>query len=321
MVQVNRTAVAALLISLPLIAWAAGTRKSLPDKLSVRGYVHVQWKFDFREGAFPNHGFSIRRGRVKFRYAPVENVLGAVELGCDELNPAVKDVYVEYRAGRALRLIAGRHKMPFSREELRPASRLPLVERGETNDVFEDCGYLGRDVGVMATGDLAWRVPVGYAVGVFNGAGDAFADYDNAKQFTERIVVAPVPGLSIGVNATQHTDSATGSAMLAHGLDFSCELGKTTIEGEMLLGNRTPDMTMLGWQLVGFYRLGAFEPGVRYEQLHPDLQEPDDYVRVLTCNLDWHLHRKVHLLAGLLTDLGPERTGYRAVIVQARVRL
>ncbi len=317
---VNR-ATLALLVLLPLLAWAAGAKKGKPDKLSVRGYVHVQWKFDFRAGAFPNHGFDIRRGRVKFRYKPVDRVLGAVEFGCDELNLTVKDVYVEYRAGRSLRFIAGRHKMPFSREELCPASRLLLVERGETNDAFEEYGHLGRDVGVMVEGDLLERAfPIGYAVGVFNGTGGAFSDYDNAKQFVERLTFAPVRGLSVGLNSTQHTDSATGRPMFAHGVDFACGIARATLQGEILLGNRLPDATMLGWQLVGSYRLGAFEPGVRYEQLHQDLKEPGDCMRMLTCNLSWEMHRKVRLLAGLLTDLGPERMGCRTVIVQVQVR-
>ena len=93
------------------------------DRFSVKGYVHVQWKHDFRAGTFPNHGFGIRRGRVKFRYTATRNIRGAVELGCDELNLTVKDVYVEYRPSRAFRLIAGRHKLPFSREQLCPATR------------------------------------------------------------------------------------------------------------------------------------------------------------------------------------------------------
>ena len=263
-------ALAALLL---LASPAAAAPKAKTDRFSVKGYVHIQWKHDFRAGAFPNHGFSIRRARVKFRYTATRNIRGAVELGCDKLNLTVKDVYVEYRAGSALTVIAGRHKLPFSREQLCPATRLPMAERSAVNDAFGDRGYLGRDIGVMAEGKLFRRTfPVEYAVGVFNGAGDAFTDYDNAKQFVERIAFTPVRGLSIGLNATQHTDSATRTGMLAWGADASYRFAGATVEAEALYGNAAPGVNMLGGYVLGLYRLGAFEPGVRYERLHEDLR-------------------------------------------------
>ena len=165
-----------------------------PGLLSINGYVHVQWMYDLHKGASPRYGFILRRGRVEFGYELADAVATEIEVGCDKLALTVKDAYIEYKVNPLLHFVAGLYKMPFSREELTPISKLLMIERSGINKLFGDYKYLGRDIGLTVKGELfRHRVPVGYSVGVFNGNGDRiFRDINNAKQFAERLTVEPL---------------------------------------------------------------------------------------------------------------------------------
>ncbi|MBM3314325.1 hypothetical protein FJY71_00590 [candidate division WOR-3 bacterium] len=305
------------LAALTAAAAASGNQLVDPGRVLAGGYVHVQWRSDFRAGVYPRHSFGLRRIRVRFQYVP-SDVGACIELGCDELDPAVKDAYVQYRVGPWLQFFAGLRKMPFSREELTPASRLLVIERGRTNELFGESRYLGRDIGLVCEGSLFGpRFPVTYSAGVFNGAGARVAwDDNNAKQFAGRLTAVPADWLTLGVSGTQRNDSLTGKVVAAYGCDVECRFGNGRVEGEVLVGNPEPDSRMLGAHVAGACRLGAFEPVLRLERVYPDLSGPADAETEVTIGCGWHLHRRAQVKASIVTDpadLCP------AAVVQAQV--
>jgi len=292
-----------------------------PGLLSINGYVHVQWMYDFHKNALPRHGFDLRRGRIEFRY-DLADVIGAeVEIGCDELDLTVKDAYLEYRVSPALGFVAGLRKMPFSREELTPISKLLMIERSETNDMFGDQGYLGRDIGLAVEGGIfSNRLPVGYALGVFNGNGNrVFEDYDDDKQFCERVTFRPLEQLTLGLNATQRNDSLTGRLVTAYGGDAAAGLGRASFELEVVAGNAGTDRHMLGCWLLGAYRFGSLEPGLRLERVYEDLAEAGDNATILTLACNWYPLRKVQLKANLVSDFGSATNPGHELVIQAQV--
>jgi hypothetical protein len=291
-----------------------------PGLLSINGYVHVQWMYDFQESVFPRSGFILRRGRVEFRYELADIVATEIEIGCDKLALTVKDAYIEYQVSPILRFIAGLHKMPFSQEELTPISKLLMIERSETNEMFEDYKYLSRDIGLTIEGELFRnKLPVGYRFGVFNGNGNRiFQDNNNAKQFTERLTIKPLNWFTLGINTTQRNDSLTGKLVTAWGEDILCRFGSITVKHEILLGNAGPYHRMLGGYLLGAYRIGDFEPGLRIERLYTDLTETKEYTTLLTTACNWYPHRKVQLKTNLITDI---KTGWKfenKILIQAQ---
>jgi len=302
-----------------LVGLALATRPRGQDGFSFGGYVHVQWMCDFRPGAFPRHGFELRRGRVEFCY-DLARAAVKIELGCDELDLTLKDAFIRYQLASPLRLVAGLRKMPFSCEELTPASRLLVIERSETNNRFGDVGYLGRDIGLAVEGDLFGnRLPIGYALGVFNGNGTRRADdWNDAKQFTERLTVSPRSWVVLGASASQRNDSLTGKKMLAWGGDLSCRPGPTTIEVEILAGAAEPGRQMLGGYVQGFYRLSAFEPGVRLERFYPDLADRSNSATTVTTACTWQLRRRLELKANLVSRLEPGEAVAHKVALQAQ---
>ncbi|MFO7674850.1 MAG: porin [bacterium] len=288
--------------------------RSGTERLDIDGYAHVQWRQILQGGGSPRYGFVLRRARVEFDYRFDERVAASLELGGDRLALSVKDAFIEYRVGRPLRLVAGLRKMPFSREELRPSNRLLTIERGETNDEFGELGFLGRDIGLAVDGELFEPVlPVGYALGVYNGT-RFYRDDNDAKQFVERLTVAPARWLAVGLNATQRNDTLTGRLVGAGGGDVLVSLGAATVEAEALAGTAEPGRTLAGGHVTGAYRLGAFEPVARFERFSPDVAA-GDWQTTATAGLNWHVHRGARLKANLVAEFEPgSRAGYAAVV-------
>ncbi len=290
------------------------------ERLSVDGYAHIQWVQDFRAGAWPAFGFILRRARFSLEYEFAERAAFEMEVGADRLALEVKDAFVAYRIGRPLRLVAGLQKMPFSREELTPASRLVTVERGAANDRFGSMGFLGRDIGLVAEGGLfAPRLGLGYALGVFNGnRARRFRDDNDAKQFVERLTFEPSSRFALGLNATQRNDSLSGRLVHAFGGDAALKLGPAAVELEALCGNADSAAWMAGAWLVGSARLGALEPVLRLEHLRGDPQGDGAALTALSAGLNWYLQRRVRLKTDWTARFGTQPGAGSVVTVEAQ---
>jgi hypothetical protein len=305
---------------MPLAAAAKRGGQTIPVWVSVSGYVHAQWLYDLHAGVYPRQTFLLRRARVKFK-SEQSGIVADVEMGCDDLVPVVEDAYIGYQVVPALGFVAGLRKMPFSLEELTPTRKLLMIERGLTNDLFGDYDYLGRDIGIAVEGECRLRrMPFSYSAGVFNGNGAKLSkDYNDAKQFAERITANPTGSLTVGLNATQRNDSLTGKVVTAYGGDITGRFGRATIQGEVLAGNSEPGRHMLGAYVAGAYRLGAFEPGLKVERLIPDLADAGDNQTELTAACNWYAHERLELKANLIGDATSRGTFGYAVLTQAQV--
>ena len=309
----------ALALLLPALLVAAGG-DSPSYKFPITGYVHVQWKCVFAEDWSPSQGFLLRRARLKYEHSFFDDARTEVEVGFDNLALELKDAFFEYRVAAPLRITAGLHKMPFSREELVSVRRMTMVERTRTNDAFGDVGYLGRDIGVTVDGDLFEdRFPVGYAAGVYNGnRGRLSRDDNNAKQFAERLTADPFGWLSVGLNANQRNDSLTGRFVTAWGGDIAVRSGEAAVTAEALYGNATPGTGMLGVHVAASYRFGAVEPAVRLEWLDPDRTRADDEETELAAGLNWYLHRLIQIKANWVTEIPANGTPIHGVTLHAQ---
>ncbi len=129
------------------------------------------------------------------------------------------DAYLDLKLSRALRVRAGKAKVPVGLEALLEDASLLFVERGLPSLLAPV-----RDVGVQVTGE-PWGGRLQYAAGVFNGAPDgATGDGDNAddKDVAARFFVrpfqrpageaAPPVSLGFGVAASFGEQSGTASA-------------------------------------------------------------------------------------------------------------
>ncbi|MGQ9708101.1 MAG: hypothetical protein ACUVUR_04425 [bacterium] len=211
--------------------------------------------------------------------------------------------------------------MPFSLEELTPANKLLMIERGMANELFGDYGYLGRDIGLTVEGEFGQnRVPLGYAVGFYNGNAEQMArDDNNAKVFVQRLTLKPRRWLTLGLNATQRNDSITGRLVNAFGGDFSWQFWRAVVKGELLAGNSEPGYHMIGGYVVGRVSFGTFEPGLKVERVGLAGANFGQSETELTLGCNWHLHRQVELKMNLITrPRGLKMPGSR-LLVQGQV--
>lgn len=288
---------------LPVVAAASKGTSASSQYLVVSGYVHAQWAYDGRTGAYPRQGFELRRARLKFEY----DLAGAgadIEIGCDGFDPVFEDALLSYQVIPFLRLTGGLGKMPFSLEELTPVRRLLLPERGVMNSAFGACRYLGRDVGLTAEGRFGLGgVAVTCAGGVYNGNGTLLArDNNNAKQFVERLTISPSNQFTLGAGATQRNDSLTGQLVHAVGVDARCQPGHGTFEVEALAGNSDPDSWMLGCRLVGGYTVGRLTPLLGLELVLPDVADTRRRLSVLAAGCNWSLNRVLTLKSSVALE-------------------
>ena len=120
-------------------------------------------------------------------------------------SPMLVDAYVKYKPCREFAIQVGQFKTPFTLESPINPVNLEIFDYGESvkglTGYSDVCGVgsLGRDLGIMATGNLfpvegeeGYKYSiVDYAVGVFNGNGANQLDNNNRKDLVGRLEVHP----------------------------------------------------------------------------------------------------------------------------------
>ena len=168
----------------------------------ISGFVQTFYTANMDEdGDLQDNEFKIRRARIA-----VDGKLGekfSYKLQGDfSSSPALVDAFLKYKFCDAFALQAGQFKTPFSLESPINPVNLEIYDYGESISKFvgykDVCGVgkLGRDIGIMATGDL---IPlkdkgfsvINYAIGVFNGNGANALDNNNRKDIVGRLNIHP----------------------------------------------------------------------------------------------------------------------------------
>ncbi len=190
--------IAFLLSILPSVASAQLQEPFAPAKTffpGVRVGSRLHGDLRFADG-YPDHQLRIRRARLSVDLEPARWV--RAELDFDFAQRELKDASVRLRVDRWLRFELGRFRKPFSRIELTNSGRLPLWRRGLVNSVIvEDLAFGDRDVGAAVRGRVE---QFRYAVGVYNGSPNTWADTDNGKDVSARFTYRPHDTLRLGVS-------------------------------------------------------------------------------------------------------------------------
>ena len=114
----------------------------------------------------------------------------------DPLDEQLKDLWVDFRFARTLRLRVGNQKLPMSAERLASARRTDFVQRS----LLASNLAAGRDLGVVVHGEIGPRVE--YQAGVF--AGDDRRAVDRAETTAvARVVLTPAVGLQVGASFSE----------------------------------------------------------------------------------------------------------------------
>ena len=121
----------------------------------------------------------------------------------DFANSKLHEYYAQYAFSPALKVRVGQYKQPFTLESLLPPTVISNVGMDESvsymagigaDDPCYGIGRVGRDVGIMLTGDAIMREGqplLNYSIGVFNGAGMNQKENNNQKDVIGMINVMP----------------------------------------------------------------------------------------------------------------------------------
>jgi phosphate-selective porin OprO/OprP len=185
--------------------------------LRIRGGVQYDGRFfaDDTAGAAINT-FALRRVRADLQGTMYS--LYDFRLYMDFANSQVEllDAYLDARFTPAVRLRAGKFKVPMGLERLQTPWNVLFPERG-----FPTALVPNRDVGVQLHGAVGGGV-LEYAAGVFNGTldgGNQDVDASDGKDVVGRVFVqpfsrtgGPLRGLGVGVAASTGAQAGTAAA-------------------------------------------------------------------------------------------------------------
>ena len=157
-----------------------------------------------QEGSLIDNTLRMRRVRLSVDGTLFNGLTYKIQ-GDFSRSPMLVDAYLKYKVADAFAIQLGQFKTPFSIESPINPVNLEIFDYGESvqklvgySDVC-GVGSLGRDLGLMATGDLfpvkgeegiKYHV-VNYAIGVFNGNGANQLDNNNRKDLVGRLEVHP----------------------------------------------------------------------------------------------------------------------------------
>jgi hypothetical protein len=258
------------------------------------------WRVTSRDDR-PLNDFSIATARIEATWRPTRVLRAVIEvelsgLAEEEASSAMlRDANLRVAPMRALRLTVGQLKKPFSRVQLYGRAKLPLIRRGMVNDdLVEGLGFGGRDIGAQVDGRVGKRLRLGYAAGIFNGAGvnQAENDLDGSKDFAGRIEAEYGKVVSLGLNATHRTYDRTPAPLLAAtalglGADLELDLSGFHALAEVDTGanaaveaqTQSIGSIVLLWTRWQLDRTWSLEPLLAGELLVPDLDEPGRVMR------------------------------------------
>ena len=165
----------------------------------VQGMYQANLNKDFE---LQSNTFRMRRVRVSVEGKLTKTLSYKIQ-GDFTRSPMLVDAFVKYKPCNEFAIQIGQFKTPFSLESPINPVNLEIFDYGESIQKLvgysDVCGVggLGRDLGIMASGDL-FPVEgkdftiVNYSIGLFNGNGPNALDNNNRKDLVGRLEIHPM---------------------------------------------------------------------------------------------------------------------------------
>ncbi len=190
-----------LIIALIAISFPMSLRAQEGPKISgfVQGLYQANFDQDFN---LKDNTLRMRRVRMSVEGKLTKDLSYKIQ-GDFSRSPMLVDAFVKYKPCSEFAIQVGQFKTPFTLESPINPVNLEIFDYGESVQKLvgysDVCGVggLGRDLGIMASGDL-FRPEgkdfsiVTYYLGVFNGNGPTTTDNNNRKDFVGRLEIHPM---------------------------------------------------------------------------------------------------------------------------------
>lgn len=169
----------------------------------ISGFVQGLYQANIdKDGKLDSNTFRMRRVRLSVEGKLTKTLSWKIQ-GDFSRSPMLVDAFVKYKPCNEFAIQIGQFKTPFTLENPINPLNLEIFDYGESiqrlvgySDVC-GVGVLGRDLGIMATGDL---FPVkgkdfailNYSIGLFNGNGPNALDNNNHKDLIGHLEIHPM---------------------------------------------------------------------------------------------------------------------------------
>ena len=223
-------------------------------------------------------------------------------------SPMMVDAFVKYKPCKEFAIQVGQFKTPFSIESPINPVNLEIFDYGESVQKLvgysDVCGLksLGRDIGVMASGDLIQLegkdfALIDYSIGVFNGSGVNTTDKNNRKDIVGRLNIHPMlKDLTLSAsyyNGQYDVNDTTLGARNRWSAGAQYNDGNLVVRAEYLSG-LTNNMESQGYYAVAGYnfKLGKegsqkLMPVLRYEHFAKDVTVDNGGTTYYTVGLNY----------------------------------
>jgi hypothetical protein len=191
----------------------------------------------------------------------------------------------------------GQFKSSFSKEFLTPVDAIYFVNRSRAVTLLVP----GRQLGLQLRGQPSNKLPVTYALGIFNGNGTATNSNDNNNfLYAGRLLgslketfISSIDKLEIGVNAAYSRDSATRISEEINPFVFE----PLFFDGERVLLGADLQINIEKFMISGEYINGEYNG--TFTSLITDSTSQDISANGFHLTAGYMLHKKVQLLARL----------------------
>jgi phosphate-selective porin OprO and OprP len=244
-------------------------------------------------------GLSIRRARFSLAAELLKNVRFKAQLDLVK-SPVLIDAQVEFILHEAASFRVGQFKVPFSLELTTSSAELDTINRSQPVNKLApslDIGGGGRDVGAVVFGKAAF---LEYTFGLFNGAGANKADTNDRKDLAGRLVVHPLPFLSVGASFYDGSYAASAGAPSTVrdrvGADVAVLQGSASLKADFIQAE-DGDTLRRGWYVQGgyFFLPKTLQGIVKLDSYDPDGSASGDRLGTWTLGLNWFLTDKTKL--------------------------
>ncbi len=181
-------------------------------KVRFYGYAQVDGRFGLADDAeLVTDTFTLRRVRPSLQITAGKSFEATFVPDLGGSAPTIQDAYIDVKRSPALRLRAGKFKVPLAFERLQSGSATLFIERSLASGLVPN-----RDVGLQVLGEAG---PAQYALALLNGGPDGGSidnDTTDSKDLAARLFLRPfrkseggLKGLGFGVGATTGTQKGS----------------------------------------------------------------------------------------------------------------
>lgn len=242
------------------------------------GEVATRWRWDSRE-IYPNNKFELVKLRPKIVADLDSNFSAKIAVELSTGKADLKDAEVKWTFGRPFSLALGKRRKPFGLENIYGTWSAPGVELTEVTDLFDDAGFLNRDLGIWACGKFfSEPYQIEYDFGLYNGHGGLARTSE--KQVVGRVVYSPLKILDFTASLGAGMDTLGLEWRNAWDIGTMFKWRKLEIAGEYASGKDIYTKNDIeGYQFWTRYKIGKFRPFVQFEKAITEIASSEYFER------------------------------------------